>query len=74
MQATNGRLRVQLQDETGRACEGFGDEDCEPIGEDTVDEVVKWKGGDVRSLEGKMVALKFTFSPEVRLYSYTLES
>ena len=74
VQAPNGRLRVQLQDETGRACEGFGDEDCEPIGEDAVDEVVKWKGGDVRSLEGKMVALKFTFSPEARLYSYTLES
>ena len=66
-------LKVQLQDETGRAFAGFGTENCEPIVDDVLDTPVRWRGsGDVRSLSGKMVALQFSFLPEDKLYSYTL--
>ena len=34
---TTCSLKVQLQDETGRAFSGFGAEDCEPIVEDALD-------------------------------------
>ena len=58
---TTCSLKVQLQDETGRAFAGFGAEDCEPIVEDALDAPVRWRGsGDVRSLNGKMVALQFS--------------
>ena len=73
MQSPTDGLKVQLQDETGRAFAGFGAEDCEPIAEDTLDAPVRWRGsGDVCSLIGKMVALQFSFLPEDKLYSYTL--
>ena len=75
VQSPTGSLKVQLQDETGRAFAGFGAEDCEPIVEDTLDAPVCWRGsGDVRSLSGKMVALQFSFLPEDKLYPYTLRA
>ena len=73
MQSPTGGLKVQLQEGIGRAFAGFGAEDCEPIVEDALDALVRWRGsGDVRSLSGKMVALQFSFFPEDKLYSYTL--
>ena len=70
VQSPTGGLKVQLQNETGRAFAGFGAEDCEPIVEDALDAPVRWRGsGDVRSLSGKIVALQFSFSPEDKLYS-----
>ena len=73
VQSPTGGLKVQLQDETGRAFAGFSTDDCEPIAEDALDAPVRWRGsGDVRSLSGKMVALQFSFLPEDKLYSYTL--
>ena len=69
-----GRLRVQLQDETGRAVDGFGLEDCDPLHADTLDQPVTWKGrGDLGLLHDRMIALKFFFTPEVELYSYSLK-
>lgn len=69
-----GRLRVQLQDETGRTLEGFGVEDCDPICEDSIDKPVTWQGrSDLGLHHDRMVAVKFFFSPEVDLYSYTLK-
>ena len=74
LQSERGGVSVQLQDETGRALEGFGEGDCDAVREDAIDRVVTWGGGaDVRSLEGRMVALKFTISPGDRLFSYTLK-
>ena len=71
--AGGGALSVQLQDETGRALEGFAARDCDPIRQDTTDTPITWRGqGDLSSLHDRMVALKFVFSPEVKLYSYTL--
>ena len=51
---TTCSLKVQLQDETGRASAGFGAEDYEPIAEDALDTPVRGRGsGDVRSLTGE---------------------
>ena len=66
-------LRVQLQDETGRVLEGFGVGECDPICEDVLDKRVTWRGcRDLSGFRDKMVAVKFFFTPEVELYSYTL--
>ncbi|MYB72087.1 MAG: hypothetical protein F4X75_26720 [Gemmatimonadetes bacterium] len=73
VQSPTGGLKVQLQDETGRASAGFGADDCEPIVDDALGASVRWRGSDdVHSLSGKMVALQFSFLPEDKLYSYTL--
>ena len=69
-----GKLWVQLQDETGRALDGFGREDCDPLHADTLDQPLTWKGrGDLGLLHDRMIALKFFFTPGVELYSYTLK-
>ena len=69
----DGALKVQLQDETGKALEGFSSKDCDPIGEDAIDKQVTWKGkANLAALHDRMVAVKFLFSPGVKLYSYAL--
>ena len=74
VQSLTGGLEVQLQDETGRAFDGFSTGEVEPVRADAVDAPVTWKGKarDLRELKGRMVALRFTLGPEDRLYSYTL--
>ena len=74
VQSPTGGLKVQLQDETGRAFDGFSTSEVEVIRTDAVDPPVSWKekGRDLRELRGRMVALRFTLGPEDRLYSYTL--
>ena len=74
VQSLTGGLKAQLQDETGRAFEGFSTGEVEPVRADAVDAAVSWKGRarDLRELKGRMVALRFTLGPEDRLYSYTL--
>ena len=75
VQSEGGGVRVQLQDETGRLFDGFSTAHCDPISVDALDHAVTWgsAGSDVRALEGKMVALRFTIMPKDRLYSYTLK-
>ncbi len=73
VQAAGGALRVQLQDETKTPVAGHTFADCDPIGEDTLDQRVTWQGrGDLSALRDRMVAVQFRLTPEVRLYSYTL--
>ena len=73
-QAARGALRVQLQDETKTPLTGYTFADCDPVSEDTLDKRVTWQGkGDLSALHDQMVAVKFKFTPEVRLYSYTLQ-
>ena len=74
VQAQGGTLKVQLQDETGQALEGFACDACDAISEDTIDRQVTWQGqGDLTALHDRMVAAKFYFTPEVKLCSYTLK-
>ena len=73
MQAAAGALRVQLQDRNETPVAGHTFADCDPVGEDTLDQRVTWQGrGDLSALRDRMVAVQFKFTPEVRLYSYTL--
>ena len=55
-----GGVRVEIQDVNGKALPGFALEDCPPIFGDTIERTVTWKnGGDVSSLAGKAVRLRF---------------
>jgi len=74
VQAAGSRLRVQLQDETGRALPGYSCEECDPIREDALSRQVSWRGsGDLRALSDRMVAIQFYLSHGARLYSYTMK-
>jgi len=54
-----GKLQVEIQDENGRPLPGFGLADCQGLTGDSIDEVVKWKGGsDLSSLAGTPVRLR----------------
>ena len=58
-----GQMRVELQNEAGQPIEGFALADCEPIWGDHVSRVVTWsRGGDVSSLAGQTVRLRFEMS------------
>jgi hypothetical protein len=47
---------------------GFSLEDCTPINGDSIDQAVTWKGGDLKSLAGTSVRLRFALK-EADLYS-----
>jgi hypothetical protein len=55
-----GGVRVEIQDVEGRALPGFALDDCPPIFGDAIERKVTWKsGGDVGTLAGKPVRLRF---------------
>jgi hypothetical protein len=65
-----GAIRVELQQPDGTAIPGFALADCHQLFGDTVDRVVTWKNdGDVSSLAGKPVRLKFELK-DADLYSF----
>ena len=64
-----GDIRVEIQDVAGNPISGFALEDSAPIFGDTIERVVKWEsGGDLSSLEGKPVRLRFVLK-DADLYS-----
>lgn len=55
-----GGVRVEIQSADGSAIPGFTLDDCDPQFGDAIERVVTWKnGGDVSSLAGKSVRLRF---------------
>jgi hypothetical protein len=65
-----GSLRVEFQDASGRPIPGFTLEDCPALFGDSVDRPVAWKsGGDVKSLAGQPVRLRFVLE-DADLYAY----
>lgn len=55
-----GSVRVEIQDESGQAIEGFSLTDCAEIFGDAIERQVQWKGGpDVGRLAAKPVRLRF---------------
>lgn len=55
-----GRIRVEIQDTTGQAIDGFALADCQPFSGDAIEHPVTWIGGaDIGSLAGKPVRLRF---------------
>lgn len=65
-----GDVRVEIQDEAGKAIPGFSLEDCPPLFGDSVERTVSWKGGsDVSSLAGRGVRLRFVLR-DADLFAY----
>lgn len=55
-----GRIRVEIQDTTGQAIDGFALADCQPFSGDAIEHPVTWIGGaDIGSLAGQPVRLRF---------------
>lgn len=54
-----GGTRVELQDADGKPLPGFASADCTPIAGDFIEHTVAWKGGDLSSLSGKPVRVRF---------------
>jgi len=55
-----GTVKVEIQDENGSALHGFALNDCPEMFADEIEGPVAWQGGgDVSSLAGKPVRLRF---------------
>ncbi|MBR2584531.1 MAG: hypothetical protein IKE64_03750 [Thermoguttaceae bacterium] len=68
-----GQVRVEVLDENGEPIPGFTAGECDFFFGDTLDWRVSWNGsGDVSSLAGKTIALRFTLS-EADIYSLKFE-
>jgi len=64
-----GGVAVEVQDEAGKAVEGFALSDCPAIFGDAVEQTVRWKGGpDVSALAGRTARLRFVLK-DADLYS-----
>jgi len=66
-----GGIRVEIQEIGGEPIEGYSLDDCPEIFCDDVQHVVRWKarGGDLRSLEGKPIRLRFVLK-DADLYAF----
>ena len=43
----------------GEPLEGFSLQDCRPLEEDTTDDVLRWKGGDLAAFTGRPIVVRF---------------
>lgn len=54
-----GKIRIELQDATGKAISGYGLADCQPLQRDAIDATVTWaKGSDLSALAGQPIRLR----------------
>ncbi|MBL9214597.1 MAG: hypothetical protein JNG83_03880 [Opitutaceae bacterium] len=68
-----GDIRVEIQDEEGRALPGFGLADCPPVFGDAIDRVVTWTSGiDVSAVSGRPVRLRFVLR-DADLYAFQFQ-
>ena len=64
-----GSVQVEIQDESGRALDGYSLEDYEPMYGDELDAAVRWRSGSsISSLNGKAVRFRFVMR-DADLYS-----
>jgi hypothetical protein len=64
-----GDIRVEIQNEAGKAIPGFAVSDCRSIIGDEIQRVVSWRSGsDVSKLAGKTLRLRFVMK-DADLYS-----
>ena len=68
-----GGVQVEIQDANGQALPGFAQDDCPAIFGDTIERTVTWKnGGDVSSLAGRPVRLRFVLhDADVYAFQFT---
>jgi len=67
-----GSFQVEIQDARGAPLPGFTLDECEPIFCDSLDYTIRWRttaGGDLRSLEGQPVRLRFVLR-DADLYAF----
>ncbi len=68
--AEGGSVRVELQDASGEAIDGFTLADCTALSGDEIEHTVKWQGGgDLSRLAGRPVRLRFELR-NAHLYSF----
>lgn len=71
--AAVGGMKVELQDISGNAIEGYTLADCDPIFGDRLDYMVSWNGSsDVSALAGKAVRMRLHMN-DTDLYSFRFE-
>ena len=69
-----GHVRVELQDEKGRAIEGYALQDVDVLVGDELDRTVSWQGKqDVAALAGKTVRLCLDLK-DADVYSFQFRS
>lgn len=65
-----GRIRIELQDESGRPIPGFGLEDATPLSGDEISRVATWGAtSDLGSLAGQVVRVRFELQ-HARIFSF----
>ncbi|MEO5997706.1 MAG: hypothetical protein ABIN89_13285 [Chitinophagaceae bacterium] len=65
-----GELKVEIQDENGKAFPGFSLDDCSPVFGDTIERAVTWKqDSDLNTLSGRIIRLRFVLQ-DADLYSF----
>jgi hypothetical protein len=68
-----GEIRVEVQDERGKAIPGYTAEECDPIKGKLAERPVSWAGGkDLAALNGRSIRFKFVLR-NAKLYSYSVE-
>ncbi len=68
--ASRGRIRVELLDETGLALPGFGAARSDPLHGDSVSQLVSWDGeSDLSSLKGRKIKLRLLMAHS-KLFSF----
>lgn len=69
LNAAAGRVLVEIEDENGKAIDGFSLDECDAIESDSIRHVVLWKGSsNLSRLSGKTVRLKFEMR-ETKLFA-----
>lgn len=66
-----GQITAEVLDDKRAVIGGFGEQDSVPAKRDSVDQPLQWKTGELASLRGRQVRLRFTLR-NARLYSYRL--
>ena len=69
-----GTAFVEIRDEAGRPLPGFTRADCEEVGGNFLDAIVRWKGkSDLTGLRGKPIRMHFT-AHGAKLYAFQFSS
>ena len=67
--SVKGSVKVELLDETGEVIPGFGANACIAMVGDRIEQTVKWRKGDVSTLKGQVIQIRF-YLTDCDLYSY----
>ena len=67
--ARGGWVQVELLDSSGNVIPGFGKDQCDPVTDDGVDQVVRWQGQDQWPESARPVHLRF-YLKNASLYSF----